>query len=264
MIGRIGNEDVEAVLEKLNISPCRNLYILADLIKYGPDSGTYRFFFSHSETTGAINWVMMRYLDTAQLVVFENAEIAGITDLLGDASVVFCDDRSCEIVSECLSIASIETGWVARLDKDFPVEPGNHCISLSEDFDEIAKLICTDDVMGRINTCDALSSSIKHRYMLSFVRSYVIEADGRIVCHAASYAETHGYAVISGVITMPQYRKKGYATSVVRNICRVFQSEGKDVYLFWYKDEVSRMYHKEGFKDVLKWHKIFLSASLHS
>ena len=60
-----------------------------------------------------------------------------------------------------------------------------------------------------------------------FGRNYVVRVDGNIVAHAATYAETSYSAVIGGVITKENFRRKGYSTAVVGNYVMILLLKGE-------------------------------------
>jgi GNAT superfamily N-acetyltransferase len=260
LIEKLCDENKDAVIEALGKCPHRNLYILADLLKYGFDGEEYEFYCSRDFDDGSVNWVLMKNYSTAQLVVFNDEEVSSIPDRLNGTSIIFCDDASLSSIRKYINIVKTKEGRVSLLPKDHHIAvPDSPRAVISDEFMEISNLICSDAEMGQVNVPEQLSKSMESRYAQSFGRSFVIKADGKIICHVASYAESESYVVLGGVITHPDYRGKGYATSIVKTACRYFQEEGKDLYLFWYEKEASAIYHKTGFFDVNKWCKIFIS-----
>lgn len=73
------------------------------------------------------------------------------------------------------------------------------------------------------------------------------------VCFAMTSAETDKSALISGVVTDREYRKQGYASSVVYALCDELKREGKTVYIMTASEENKNFYLKNGFACIGKW-----------
>ncbi len=124
------------------------------------------------------------------------------------------------------------------------------------DLDEIAELICSDESLGGHYTVFQLREQLLTRMEEDFGRSYIIRQNGQIICHAATYAEVDNLAVISGVITHPDYRGKGLALELVTKLCEDLLSEGKWPHLFYYTKDSERLYKKIGFDSPSNWGKL--------
>ena len=144
-----------------------------------------------------------------------------------------------------------ETGYVMEL-TDFIWQEDKDVSSLieyvpDERYDEVARLICSDEELGGHYEVEALSRQLLERKNEQFGRNLILCVDGKIACHGATYAEIEEAAVVSGIITDADCRGKGYAYQVVGKLCRDLRSEGKRVFLFYYNDTAGRLYKKLGF-----------------
>jgi len=82
---------------------------------------------------------------------------------------------------------------------------------------------------------------------------YVIEEDGKVVASAATIALSSVSAMIGGVFALPDYRNKGYATSVTALLCQELLSKGITPVLFFENPLAASIYHRLGFVDFGEW-----------
>ena len=126
----------------------------------------------------------------------------------------------------------------------------------AEDIPEIASLICTDEGLGGTYEPESFAKQLLERYEDDFGRYYCIRQNGRIVCHAGTYAEVDDLAVISGVITAEDCRGQNLAYKVVSKLGKDLLDEGKLPCLFYYTKSAARLYEKVGFASGSSWAKL--------
>ena len=127
-----------------------------------------------------------------------------------------------------------------------------------EEYDEIARLICSDEGVGGHYVPEELKEQLLTRLDEEFGRNYILKRDGEIIHHAATYAELDNLAVISGVITREDWRGKGVGTLAVRKLCHDLLKEGKKPCLFYYTKQAEGFYRKIGFEEGTGWAKLVL------
>lgn len=126
------------------------------------------------------------------------------------------------------------------------------------EYDEIARLICSDEGVGGHYVPEELKEQLLTRLEEGMGRNYILKRDGQIIHHGATYAELDNLAVISGVITREDYRGKGVGTLAVRKLCHDLIKEGKKPYLFYYTEQAEQFYRKLGFEKGTGWAKLVL------
>ena len=90
-----------------------------------------------------------------------------------------------------------------------------------------------------------------------FGRNYILRHEGgRLIGHAATYAELSDLAVVSGVITAPEFRGKGYSEGILAALCDALIREGKDVFSYYYIEAAERMHKGVGFETIGGWSKL--------
>jgi predicted GNAT family acetyltransferase len=81
-----------------------------------------------------------------------------------------------------------------------------------------------------------------------------------MVSTAGVFIESCHTAIIAGVATPPVHRRKGYASEVIRAICREFANEEMAIYLFYNNPEAGNLYKQLGFYEAAKWKVLGISA----
>lgn len=235
------------------------LYSYIDLKKYGIHNEHLQLFIYRKQ--GKIIAVATKYYNGLQL--FHDHSTFPV-----HSAVSLIENLKPSIISSTLDVIEllaphfnqewdIEKGFVTSLSKTtkenfpYPIEKA----SLS-DLNEIAKLICMDEGLGGHYSVAELEEQLYTRMKETFGRNYIIRQNGEIVCHAATYAEIDNLAVISGVITHPNYRGKGFAVALVTRLCSDLLREGKQPNLFYYTKEAEHLYQKIGFDQPSQWAKL--------
>ena len=190
----------------------------------------------------------MDAVETAGMIRSLNSHIVSSTvDVIEKLYPLLKDTYEMEqgYVTEMLSMPECEISTEVR-----PAE--------KEEYDEIAKLICSDQGVGGHYTPEELKEQLLSRLEEGFGRNYILKREGEIIHHAATYAELDNLAVISGVITREDWRGKGVGTLAVRRLCHDLLKEGKKPCLFYYTKQAEQFYKKIGFEEGTGWAKLVL------
>jgi N-acetylglutamate synthase-like GNAT family acetyltransferase len=235
------------------------LYSYIDLKKYGIDNKDLKIYY-YKENNEMVA-VATKYYNGLQLFSCHSSFpvqvtvnlirelnptiISAATDIIDSLSQTFSKDYE------------VEKGFVTSLSKTNPANAGVQVKrAVIEDLEEIARLICSDESLGGHYSVNQLKEQLLTRMKENFGRNYIVRQDGQIVCHSATYAELDNLAVISGVITHPDYRGKGLAKAAVTKLCDDLLSEGKQPHLFYYTKDSERLYNKIGFDSPSNWGKL--------
>jgi len=85
-------------------------------------------------------------------------------------------------------------------------------------------------------------------------RTYYIEnSKGEIISIAQTTAENSISAMVVGVSTRPDYRRKGLAQKCMSKLCLYYLRKGKTLCLFYDNPEAGKIYKNIGFKQIEKW-----------
>ena len=252
--------DVEKLLSYFEQDLKNCLYSYIDLKKFGITNPNLTVYFDEAES---IRCTALKYYEglqlfdaegkmdaesTAELIRTLNSHIVSSTvDVIEKLYPLLKDHYEMEqgYVTEMLSMPECEISKEVR-----PAE-------ISE-YDEIAKLICSDEGVGGHYVPEELKEQLLTRLDEGMGRNYILKRDGEIIHHAATYAELDNLAVISGVITREDWRGKGVGTLAVRKLCDDLIKEGKKPCLFYYTKQAEGFYRKIGFEEGTGWAKLVL------
>ena len=253
-------QDVEKLLAYFEQDLKNCLYSYIDLKKFGIENPNLTVYFDESE---GICCTALKYYEglqlfdangkmdagkTAKLIKDLNSHIVSSTiDVIEKIYPLLKDSYEMEqgYVTEMLSMPECEISEDVR-----PAEVG--------EYDEIAKLICSDEGVGGHYEPEELKNQLITRLGEDMGRNYILKRDGEIIHHAATYAELDNLAVISGVITREDWRGKGVGTLAVRKLCYDLLKEGKKPCLFYYTKQAEGFYKKIGFEEGTGWAKLVL------
>jgi len=253
--------DVEKLLQYLeqNLKNC--LYSYIDLKKFGIENPNLTVYFDDSD---GIRCSALKYYDGLQLFDAE-----GKIDVEGTVELIW--NLNCHLVSSTVDVIEklypflkdsykMERGFVTEM-LSMPECEISEEIRPAEiaEYDEISRLICTDEGIGGHYEPEELKKQLLSRLEEGMGRNYVLERDGEIIHHAATYAELDNLAVISGVITREDWRGKGIGTLAVHKLCHDLIKEGKKPCLFYYTKQAAMFYKKIGFEEGTGWAKLVLT-----
>jgi hypothetical protein len=84
-------------------------------------------------------------------------------------------------------------------------------------------------------------------------RTYYSVENGVITSCVSTAAENSMSAMIVGVCTRKEYRRKGIATAIMQKLFQDVLKEGKTLCLFYDNPAAGRIYKRLGFKDIGMW-----------
>ena len=249
--------EILAYFEK-NLKNC--LYSYIDLKKFGIENPNLTVYVDKSNE---IHCTALKYYEGLQLFDAE-----GKMDTEGTAELI--KELNSHIVSSTVDVIEklypllsnfyeMEQGYVTEMLSmpECEISEDVRPAEISE-YDEIARLICSDEGVGGHYVPEELKEQLLTRLEEGMGRNYILKRDGDVIHHAATYAELDNLAVISGVITREDWRGKGVGTLAVRKLCHDLLKEGKKPCLFYYTKQAAMFYKKIGFEEGTGWAKLVL------
>lgn len=236
------------------------LYSYIDLKKFGIENPNLMVYFDESD---GICCTALKYYEGLQLF-----DADGKMDVGATAELI--KDLNSHIVSSTIEVIEklypllkdtyeMEQGYVTEMLSmpECEISQEVRPAELSE-YDEIAKLVCSDAGVGGHYEPEELKEQLLTRLEEGMGRNYILKRDGEIIHHAATYAEIDNLAVISGVITREDWRGKGIGTLAIRKLCHDLLQEGKKPCLFYYTKQAEGFYKMIGFEEGTGWAKLVL------
>jgi len=141
-------------------------------------------------------------------------------------------------------------GYILKMDKINSTDKIVSERANIDDYDEIVKLICSDESIGGHYTFENLKEQLIDRRKNMGCKNLVIRYDNKIVCHIATYANSQFISVIGGLITDTNYRGRGYGKIILNDLVKIIQSEGKTPILYCYDNNIINWYLSLGWKKI--------------
>ncbi|GAU78907.1 GNAT family N-acetyltransferase [Fusibacter sp. 3D3] len=238
--------------------PSINLFIIGDIELYGFDLDFQEIWIQKELET--INGILLRYHENFILYSKGKMNFTEILELLKGYKVNMISGKASVLMSLYPLISalySIQEMHFAELSGDKLLEKNTEHVVFAEaeDAHDIAM------AYGRIQEFESLypgGFEGRHKQILNRIVSgegthMFIKKNGQIISHGNTAAETSQSAMIGGVMTLPDHRRKGYAKTVVSAICQRLIDDGKKACLF-YEGEISqKLFESLGFKEIDKW-----------
>ena len=237
-------ENLKDIIEylKTDIPNCTYMYI--DISTYGLDNPNIKIWFD--EDNLGINLIIMRYYDSFQLFSCSDEwDIDRTMEILMKYKLSMISGKADmieRIYKHCNDIYKAIYGSVIRIESCKELECKDEIkLATIEDIPEIARLICTDDELGKHYTVDLLIAEMSERMRTNMGRSYIIKKDGIIVAHTATYAEADNIAVASGLIVHKDYRNDFYGAILNGYMVKQLHSENREIYAFYLEDKMIKL-----------------------
>jgi len=265
MISRCNQNDKTKIISYIDKDYPSCLYLYLDLKKYDLNTGLVDAYFLHDEAN--ITGVILKYYSCLHVYSrnnnFDALELGRFIDN-NNFSMIYCEsDTASKIIehlpSKVLRKTTITSGWVAQIKKIDKEPKGFSEPACESDFQQIAELIFSDEDIGKSYNFDDLTRQLIERYKEGYARNIVIKKDDWVIAHACTNAEIENIAVVAELLVRREYRKRGYASEIWREICAKLLSEGKEVYSFYYSEESRNLHKHIGFIEICEWTKIVIS-----
>ena len=94
---------------------------------------------------------------------------------------------------------------------------------------------------------------VSHKLRHNAMSLVGVQENGELVAIAMTVAESENGAVLGAVACLPEYRKKGYGSQVVRSLTSRLIAQNKRVYLHRAQDANVSFYEKLGFCECGTW-----------
>ncbi|MBF4692531.1 GNAT family N-acetyltransferase [Fusibacter ferrireducens] len=258
MIVKAQETDRKAILEYCMDEPSINLFIIGDIELYGFDSEFQEVWIQ--ETSGVIQGIILRYHNNFILYSKAKMNFIEILELFKAYKVDLISGKA-SVLNSLYPLVSDQYNFkemnFAELSTDALLvkATSNVTIAKAEDAPDIAM------AYGHIHEFENLypgGFEGRHKQILNRIVSnegvhMFIKENGQIVSHGNTAAETSQSAMIGGVMTLPDQRRKGYAKTVVSAICQKVINDGKRACLFYNGEAAQKLFAALGFKDIDQW-----------
>ena len=260
MFQKATNDDLARIFACAGKEPELNLFMIGDLEFYGMDNDFIDVWID-SSNAGELKTVLLRYhrnfLLHSDTNDYDRAAVLTIVRS-HDGAFLNCSGACFAYLREAIPAgATIRPMTMARMNRliepDFVTVPARRAVPADAeaicrsifDIEEFRSLI--------VETLEERIRRSKEKIADGFSTHFLIEEDGVVIANANTIAVSRKAAMIGGVFTLPSYRGKGLATSVVSRLCRHLLDRDVVPVLFFENPAAATIYHKLGFVDFAEW-----------
>lgn len=257
MIRKLDKADNAKLMEFLSEEPSINLFIIGDIEAFGYET-EFQDLWGQFNESSELEAILLRFHNSfIPYAKGEKIDILGFADIMkGYQDKIFLSGKT-EIVAKFEGIEGLEIGK-KQVTYFAECTSAKH-IGDTDQSVKIATLADMDSIIDLRSTIEEFAPNPNARKMLEQAietgtgRTYYLEVDGMMVASASTAAENSLSAMIVGVCTHKDYRKKGLATAVMQKLFRDVMNEGKILCLFYDNPEAGSIYKRLGFKDIGMW-----------
>lgn len=259
MIRRLDKQDHEACFRLIQGEAAENLFIIGDIEAYGYEQ-EFQQVWGEFNDQNELMAVLLKYREN--YIPYAKTEEF---DAQGFARIIEADDQFSFLSGLERCTAKIEpylTNKLKRKRKFYYAK----CTELKVNLDDVdvseVRLAVPDDAKRLVDLLQAIpefadsiiSEKNKREALESGVaRTFYIEREGRFVSTASTTAENSLSAMVVGVATHPDYKRKGMASACMVALCEELLGEGKELCLFYDNPDAGTIYKKLGFQDIGFW-----------
>ncbi len=262
MIEKITNAKVNEVLEILKKEPAFNLFAIGDIEVYGCDGEAVEVWTQTEDDK--IAGILLRYHNAfIPYYIDENkADVREFIEIIKNhpvkAGILSGKDTVVEKIHEYFDYKQYKKLYFCELNKNISkeeAEQANVEIAVPDD----AEMICALQNAIDEFSSEAIIDRVRENIENGFSRVYCMKNErGEIISMAQTSAENSTAAMIVGVCTHIDYRRRGYMRKVMTKLCYDLQQENKLTCLFYDNKDAGRIYHSIGFETIGMWHMMVL------
>ncbi len=220
-----------------------NLFIISDIENFGFDSEELEIYMDYDESIQAI---YLKFFTNLCLVSYEKKiDLDFIKDMIKKYDLT--DVRGEPDLLKLIELKGFKfyKYYFASLNK----------LSIDVDTCGVSELDLSDikeylDKTNLVFNSNTKYESTKAELDKKSKHIFVYKKNNEIVSGVSSSAESKELAMLVGVFTLENYRRKNYALKCVYAICEKLINEGKTVCLFYDNPNAAKMYEKIGFKFI--------------
>lgn len=261
MIKKCQINDYEKIIEYIDDSFYKCLYLYLDIKKYGFDNSNIKTYFQMKDEK--IKALILTYYKSMHVFSKDNSiEYNELLDFINEVKpTMICGEKSIIEKIKKFEIGkkySEEYGFVRSIkdiiyNKKMTIE-----LAKKDDFQYITQLLMSDRGLSGSFGYDELHNQLIERFEQGFCRNYIYKSDGKIVGHVCSGAEDDKCVVLTDLIVDKDYRGRGIGEKICLDFCKLMIDEGKEVFLINYTDQSGNLYEKVGIKKRCEWGKLYI------
>ncbi len=262
MIRKLTEQDHQQIFPFLQKEASKNLFIIGDIEAFGYERD-FQEVWGEFNTEGKIKAVLLRYYrnfivyapseydaeEFAKIIMsYQDSEISGDGSILQQLEPYISMDiyeKTDMYFAEC-------TRASVNIKNDELLVKGVKRATI-DDAKRIVELESKIEEFGNTSSKEDRENSFRRGMETKTARTYYIEENSEMVSAVSATAENSVSAMIVGVCTLPDYRKKGYVSAILSIMMEDLLQEKETLCLFYHNPEAGSIYKRIGFYDIGTW-----------
>lgn len=256
MIRQLSKDDHELCFTLITSRPAENLFLIGDIEAYGYDQD-FQKVWGEFDSEGNLIAILLKYEDNYIPFALGHFNAKGFAEIMdGDPNFHMMSGLK-EMTEEIETylqrpLKRKRQTYYAKCTKlqNAVVDGTGVKKATADDAEQLVELLNNIPEFGDSTiTVERKSRGLED----GSSRTYYIEEDGIMVSTASTAAENSMSAMVVGVATLNEYKRKGYATTCMIRLCDELLKEGKELCLFYDNPEAGVIYKRIGFEDIGYW-----------
>ncbi|MGJ7912544.1 GNAT family N-acetyltransferase [Neobacillus sp. LXY-1] len=256
MIRKLTEQDHQQIMAFLSEEPSINLFIIGDIEAFGYSS-EFQELWAEFDAENNIKAVMLRFHQSFIPYAKGEFDIDGFAAIMKQYIQPISLSGKSDIVEKFEGYEGLKLG--AKRITFFAECRSDENLSTTDVEVKKATIADVDQIIELRSLIEEFHINKDARKMLVQVmesnsgRTYYTGDKGMMTACVSTTAENSMSAMIVGVCTRKEYRRKGLATAIMQKLFKEVLSEGKILCLFYDNPEAGRIYKRLGFKDIGMW-----------
>lgn len=256
MIKKLTEKEHEQVLSFLGKEPSINLFIIGDIEAFGYGS-EFQELWAEFDEKHEIKAVLLRFYQSFIPYAKGEFDSKSFVEIMKRYQQPISLSGKSELVEKFEEYKELNLG---KKQVTFFAEcrTGEHLGTTKfkikkAGLDDVDQIIFLRRSIGEFHVKDDARDILIQSMQSNSSRTYYLEENGIMTSCVSTAAENSLSAMIVGVCTRKDFRRKGLATAIMQQLFRDVIDEGKTLCLFYDNPEAGRIYKKLGFRDIGKW-----------
>jgi uncharacterized protein len=256
MIRRLTKDDHEICFQLLKQKSAENLFIIGDIEQYGYEQDFQKVWGDFNDD-GELIAVLLKYEENYIPFAIREFNAKGFAEIMDQDPDFYMMSGLRELTEKIEAflerpLQKKRQTYYAKCTELEPTETDTSIVkqAMEEDAEGLVELLNSiPEFSDSTITVERKRRGLKD----GSSRSFFIDEDGKMVSTASTAAENSLSAMVVGVATLESYKKKGYATACMVELCQQLLTEGKELCLFYDNPAAGAIYKRIGFKDIGFW-----------
>lgn len=257
MIRKLTEKDRETTISFLSEEPSINLFIIGDIGCFGFDKDFQELWGSFNDSN-ELEGVLLRfnenYIPYFKKQDFNISEFKNIIKEDSTRKMISGKEIIVSKFKDILRNSKVKSSYFCELSDRDKLSAYNDLIQVAteEDAEKICNLL---EGIEEFKETDTISVERIRRVINTNAGRiyYIADENGEVCTVAQTTAENSKSAMVVGVATRKDCRRKGLMSQCLSKLCNDVLLEGKSLCLFYSNPEAGRVYHKIGFVSIDKW-----------